>query len=320
MKFSITQALKSAFVILLLSGSTNSCNIREDMRDCFGYIVLDYSLYADWSLDDIEAGTEVELFLFNTDSICYDILRYSFEKLEKESFVIPIPISCADRYALVWHGHKSKQYNREKMILGNRMSDFILELKTENNFYSQIMDPLWASSPKEAMFCTENSTFTMPMVRIPNLLNISLSSISGTKKQLLDMNKYDVTVVAANNIYNIDYNVHPNSTKINYSIAEIATTENKGNYAKVGLKRLEVTADCKMYITNIETGERISIAGNDHIDLIKYLLEGVSANDDKQQFLDVNHVWDIHFAIDNNNTAISLTVNDWTVWFNNTDL
>ena len=320
MKFSITKALKSALVILLLSGSANSCNIREDMSDCFGYIVLDYSLYADWSLDDIEAGTEVELFLFNTDSICYDILRYSFEELEKESFVIPIPISCADRYALVWHGHKSKQYNREKMILGNRMSDFILELKTENNFYSQIMDPLWASNPKEAMFCTENSTFTMPMVRIPNLLNISLSSISGTKKQLLDMNKYDVTVVAANNIYNIDYNVHPNSTKINYSIAEIATTENKGNYAKVGLKRLEVTADCKMYITNIETGERISIAGNDHIDQIKYLLEGVSANDDKQQFLDVNHVWDIHFAIDNNNTAISLTVNDWTVWFNNTDL
>ena len=118
----------------------------------------------------------------------------------------------------------------------------------------------------------------------------------------------------------MDYNIHSDSEIKCYCAAAVVPSEDRGSVAQVSIARLESDRVARLAIKDIATGEFLTVKNENSIDIIKFITENIPSDTDKQKYLDTNHTWDIHLQVGENNIAISLTINEWTVWFNNTDL
>ena len=77
-------------------------------------------------------------------------------------------------------------------------------------------------------------------------------------------------------------------------------------------------------ITEKASGKAIDIGGKTTINLIDYLLMGKPEMMGEQEYLDRRYQWDINIRIgdkeENGYIALSITINNWTYWFQPTDM
>ena len=308
----------------LLAGSMVSCAIGDDMTNCNGFVTLDYSLYPASSLEDVDPNTVVELFLFENDKNqkCVSSLVYTFSQVKTMNYTIPIPLINRGNSIVVWQGHATEQFMTDSMAVGIEKKDFRLELVMPDDTYSKIIEPLWASAHEMIEFRETSTNHTVQMLRIPNLFNVSVGTSSkgkATDKQM-EMEKYEVSISSSNNIYAVDYNIHPDSKIKRYLGAAVIPSQERGSVTQVSVARLESDRVTRLAIKDRATGKFLTVKNENNIDVIKFITENIPSGSDKQKYLDTNHTWDLHLQVDENNIAISLRINEWTVWFNDADL
>ncbi len=324
------------------------------MSDCPGYILLDYTQYPDEVLEDIGPSEIVNIYIFDEDGICIDIITRSYGELEAQSFQLTLPMSYNGKQLVVWHGNDSEDYNISDMELGRSYDDFYLELETlADQTFDHVPAPLWASEYQTIEYCAAITRHRIYMTRIHTEVNVSLdlTSYSGATTRGIDMREYSVTISADDDIYNTDYETAIYEDRVSFNNDEQLETATEAiEWANLGTLRLEPDMRSRLRVYSSE-GEELY-----ELDLVAYMLmTKTDSSITDQKFLDLNKIWDITLIIaeteptpdpepdpdptpdpdpdpdptpdpepeldpDTGYVLIGLTINGWTTWFDSVDL
>lgn len=145
------------------------------MSNCPGTILLDYTLYSESILDEIDSNSVVNIYIFDSEDICSDIISYTYGELDKCDFEFEVPITYRNCNALVWHGGSSSEYDDSSMTIGTSLDDFYLKLNHNGESYSKVTELLWAAPLEEIDFCASKTRHRIYMTRLHTLLNLTLS-------------------------------------------------------------------------------------------------------------------------------------------------
>ena len=131
-------------------------------------------------------------------------------------------------------------------------------------------------------------------------------------------------MIAANSIYDYKNNFGDGNKNIIYH--PCADEEDNKLSLQTRLHTLRFVKDVAMpfSITEQTSGKAIDIGGETTINLIDYLLKSKPETMGDQEYLDRRYQWDINIRIgdkkENGYIALSITINNWTYWFQPTDM
>lgn len=312
-----------------------SCNIKEDMSNCPGSMILDYTAYDDVILDDIGADEQIDVFIFDPNGICIDTYTFTYGALQEVGFEFELPIQYSGYNAVVWQGLNSEHYTSNRMVLGESYENFYLRLVYDTIYssYSNVPDPLWASPLEPIEFCAKITRHRVYMTRIHTQVNVSLQqSMSDGALADLDVDDFNFTITACNNVYHTDYSISAESILLEYTEEEedaLATfsseeIEETDEAAHLGTLRITPDMECSLKIESKE-GRSLTIGGEETLNLVEYMLMTKDSDEISDQlFLDLNKVWDINLVIELKSgmgyAAVSLSINGWVVWFSSSEL
>ncbi len=320
--------LKYIYIYLLLVIGLVSCNIKEDMSDCPGTILLDYTSYSDEILDEIEPDEQVSVYIFDTNGICCDIYSYSYGELQAIDYEFRVPIQYNGLYAVVWHGNNSSDYDIT-MAKGKSYKDFYLRLNYDlaNSHFTHVPPSLWASPIEPIEYCASKSRHRIHMTRIHTEVNVNLRQrmVDGSIKEL-DMADFRTMIRAQNDVYHTDYTISRQSETLIFTNEDELQEYDFLDWAHVGTLRIMPEAKCLLQIAPLdELDSPIVISGATEVDLVDYMLQSRESSAEEsgvsdQRFLDLNKVWDIDFLLNPAYVAVSLTINGWTIWLDDVNL
>lgn len=141
----------------------------------------------------------------------------------------------------------------------------------------------------------------------------------------MDASKYDIQLITANNSYDYKNNVGESSKNIIYHPCSVEEKDSKtALQTRLHTLRFIKDADMTFSITEKASGKTIDIGGKTTINLIDYLLMSKPKMMGDQEYLDRRYEWDINIRIgdkeENGYIALSITINNWTYWFQPTDM
>ena len=183
------------------------------------------------------------------------------------------------------------------------------------------LDALWHSGPLQ-MFSPENISNTETVSLIRNTNDITIGITRGSNQ--VDLSKYNIQLIAANSIYDYKNNFGDGNKNIIYH--PCADEEDNKLSLQTRLHTLRFVKDVAMpfSITEQTSGKAIDIGGETTINLIDYLLKSKPETVGDQEYLDRRYQWDINIRIgdkeENGYIALSITINNWTYWFQPTDM
>lgn len=306
-----------------------SCNIKEDMSDCPGRIILDYSAYPDEILDDIAADEQIDLFIFDHSGICIDIRTFTYGALSEQGFEFELPINYRNYNAVVWQGLNSENYTSNRMVLGESYENFYLRLvyDTALDSYSCVPDPLWASPLEPIEYCAKITRHRVYMTRLHTEIDVSVQEkLSDGTLVDLEIDEFRPIIHACNNVYHTDYDVSEESIMLDYTAEDEPMTLSDDSHicSCVGTLRITTDMECKLEVESSD-GTNITIGGNEELDLVEYMLATkTDSSISDQVFLDLNKVWEINLIVSklSNDRYISLgiSINGWVRWFSSSDL
>ncbi len=342
MKISTLNIILAVVAILGLS----SCNIKEDMSDCPGYILLDYTQYPDEVLEEIDPNEMVNIYIFDEEGICIDIISRSYGQLEAVSFQLTLPMEYNGKSLVVWQGTESEDYEITDMELGHSYDDFYLELETlADSSFESAPSSLWASEYQTIEYCAAITRHRIYMTRINTEVNVSLDLRGYDDGVLtwLDMRNFDLTISAVDDTYHTDYTLSGECERVEYNnIEQLERATDAFEWAHLGTLRLETDMRSRLRVYS-SSGEELFV-----LDLVQYMLmTKTDSSMEDQRFLDLNKIWDITFILeesvptpdpepepepdptpdptpdpddDTGYVLLGLTINGWTTWFDSVDL
>ncbi len=293
---------------LLALLAATSCNIKEDISNCPGSMILDYSAYPEEVLDDIEDSESIDVFIFDNDDVCCDIRSFTYGELREVGFEFTLPIKYRNYNAVVWQGLNSDRYNSSTMVLGQSLEEFYMKLIYDRatDCYKGVPDPLWATPLEPIEYCAKITRHRVYMTRLHTEVYVNIQEKYDDGRYVdLDIDDYSVRIEAADNAYHIDRSIDESSIMLCYN--------NIGH--DVGALRLTPQMNCRLVVGGM----------NFNIDLIEYMLATkVSDEFTDQQFLDRNKVWDINIVVKEvvggGCIALGININGWVKWFSSEDL
>ena len=208
------------------------------------------------------------------------------------------------------------------MDTGDPINKLTLKYEPENNISNNHLDALWHSGPL-LMFSSENISNTENVSLVRNTNDITIGIIRGNNP--VDASKYDIQLITANNSYNYKNNVGESSKNIIYHPCSVEEKDSKtALQTRLHTLRFIKDADMTFSITEKASGKTIDIGGKTTINLIDYLLMSKPEMMGDQEYLDRRYEWDINIRIgdkeENGYIALSITINNWTYWFQPTDM
>lgn len=296
------------------------------MSNCPGTFLLDYTAYPDEILDEIDPESVVNIFVFDTEDICSDVLQYTYGELVECNYEFKVPIAYRERNAVVWHGNDSEDYDDSSMAVGTSLEDFYLRLiKNTEKGIGHAPSMLWASNLEKVEFCASKTRHRIHMTKVDTQVDVTLNMVYDNGDVVpVDMIDYKATITAKDNVYHIDCTICDSSETLVFDNSEEIAENTELDEAHVGTLRLMPESDSYLYLTNVKSGNRVSVGSDNRIDLVKYMLDSRGSDIDTeitdQRFLDLNKKWDIALTIDGSFVAVNMTINGWTVWFDDTDL
>lgn len=286
-----------------------SCNIKEDMANCPGRMILDYSDYPDDVLAAIGDEEQISVFIFDNDDICCDIRTFTYAELRNQGFEFQLPIWYRGYDAVVWQGLNSDAYRKSDMALGMSQADFTLKQISETSDQQLcvgVPDPLWATDIEPIDYCAKITRHRVYMRRLHTEVQLRLQErFSSGNIVDIDPSKYTAKIVSRNSTYRTDYTLCdkcPRMTNIN-------------DMEEVGTLRIMTDRSCILSVGGVDR----------EIDLVKYMLQTkMDATQSDQLFLDLNKVWDITLivkeSIGGGYAAVGININGWVTWFSESGL
>ncbi len=285
---------------------TVSCNIKEDMSDCPGRMILDYSAYSDLILDDIDASEQIRVFIFDPNGICCDVRDFTYGELQSMGMEFTLPIRYRGYNAVVWHGIESENYDSRSMAIGVSCEDFYLSLIAQNQSCQGALDPLWASQLEPIKYCAKITRHRVHMVRLHTEIRLTYQEkLADRSLKKIDARKFNATINAADDVYHTDYTISEEDSGMLF----------KSEGEDIGTLRLTPNMDCRLKVEGVDC----------NLDLIKYMLETkTDTSQSNQRFLDLNKVWEITLIVRekpaSGYTALGIRINGWVRWFSESDL
>lgn len=328
LKYSNVRAATNKIAFLLLAIFVLvSCNIKEDMSDCPGYILLDYTSYPQEILDDIDSEAIVNVYMFDNDDVCDRIYSFSYAELESCDFSFEVPIEYRGHKVVVWHGASDDDYDSSSMGIGESLDDFYLKLNyLSDNTFDGVPSELWASEAEEIDFCASITRHRIYMMRLHTEVSVTLSQQTSDGQIVsLDMRNYPVSIENASDVYYRDYTISSQSKTITYNNASELSSSQSVSTAHLGMLRVSAEQECSLYVTDA-SGQPLEIGGLDKLDLLSYMLSsGGVSGEEEQTFLDLNKVWEIELLLaaaepDTAQLVVALIINGWIVWFDSVEL
>ena len=308
----------AAFIV----AGINGCDVfHDDLDQCDLFLKFryDYNMAnKDWFAEQVE---EVKVFVFDTQGKYIQTLTDNGHSLKSPDYRMLIPYRLKGCTAVVWAGKTDKFYLLPAMTAGDPINKLTLKYEPENNISNNHLDALWHSGPL-LMFSSENISNTENVSLVRNTNDITIGITRGSNQ--VDLSKYNIQLIAANSIYDYKNNFGDGNKNIIYH--PCADEEDNKLSLQTRLHTLRFVKDVAMpfSITEQTSGKAIDIGGETTINLIDYLLKSKPETMGDQEYLDRRYQWDINIRIgdkeENGYIALSITINNWTYWFQPTDM
>lgn len=290
------------------------CDIlHDDLSKCnvYLYFKYDYNLKGEnWFATQVE---EVRVFAFNEDGFVQSFTENG-EALGAQGYRMAIPNTLRNCTMVVWAGRTAEHYTIPTLAVGDPIEKLTLAFLPQNNTSNKHIASLWHSGPVEMTFPDNGGTSqTISLVRNTNDITISLLSSIDTKLNPAD---YEITLTGANGSYDYRNGFLTENSQIAYIPAEYGDTEAK-------LYTLRVVKGSPLMLSIIDKASGRAILANDmpQIDIAEFLLKTKPDGMDEQEYLDKRYLWDVQLKYNAESfIAISLTINDWTHWFQKIEL
>lgn len=321
----IKRHIKKYKIILaafIVAGITGCDVLHDDLDQCDFFLKFryDYNMAnKDWFAEQVE---EVKVFVFDTQGKYIQTLTDNGHSLKSPDYCMLIPYRLKGCTAVVWAGKTDKFYQLPTMDTGDPINKLTLKYEPENNISNNHLDALWHSGPL-LMFSSENISNTENVSLVRNTNDITIGIIRGNNP--VDASKYDIQLITANNSYDYKNNVGESSKNIIYHPCSVEEKDSKtALQTRLHTLRFIKDADMTFSITEKASGKTIDIGGKTTINLIDYLLMSKPEMMGDQEYLDRRYEWDINIRIgdkeENGYIALSITINNWTYWFQPTDM
>ena len=305
----------------MAAGITGCDVLHDDLEQCDLFLKFryDYNMANEnWFADQVE---EVKVFVFDAEGSYIQTFTENGSLLKSPDYRMLIPYRLKGCTAVVWAGKTDSFYSLPIMIAGTPIDKLTLKYEPENDISNNHLDALWHSSSLQ-MFSLENSgnTETVSLVRNTNDITIGITQSSNP----VDVSKYDIQLIAANSSYDYKNNFGEKNKNITYYPCPEEEDSRVSFHTRIHTLRLVKDSDMTFSITEKSSGKAIDIGGKTTINLIDYLLMSKPEMMGEQEYLDRRYEWDINIRIgdkeENGYIALSITVNNWTYWFQPTDM
>lgn len=321
----IKRHIKKYKIILaafIVAGITGCDVLHDDLDQCDLFLKFryDYNMVnEDWFAEQVE---EVKVFVFDTQGKYIQTFTENGYSLKSPDYRMLIPYRLIGCTAVVWAGKTDKFYLLPAMTAGDPINKLTLKYEPENNISNNHLDALWHSGPLQ-MFSSENISNTENVSLVRNTNDITIGITRGNNP--VDASKYDIQLITANNFYDYKNNVGESSKNIIYHSCSVEEEDSKtALQTRLHTLRFIKDADMTFSITEKASGKTIDIGGKTTINLIDYLLMSKPEMMGVQEYLDRKYEWDINIRIgdkeENGYIALSITINNWTYWFQPTDM
>ena len=305
----------------MAAGITGCDVFHDDLDQCDLFLEFryDYNMVnEDWFADQVE---EVKVYVFDAEGKYLQTFTEKGNSLKNTDYRMPIPYRLKGCTAVVWAGKTNEFYRLSSMTTGDPIDKLALKYEPDNNMSNNHLDALWHSGPL-LMFSPENISNTETVSLIRNTNDITIGITRGSNQ--VDLSKYNIQLIAANSIYDYKNNFGDGNKNIIYH--PCADEEDNKLSLQTRLHTLRFVKDVAMpfSITEQTSGKAIEIGGKTTINLIDYLLKSKPEAMGDQEYLDRRYQWDINIRIgdkeENGYIALSITINNWTYWFQPTDM
>lgn len=291
-----------------------------DQCDLFLKFRYDYNMVnEDWFAGQVE---EVKVFVFDANGSYIQTFTGNGNPLKSPDYRMLIPYRLKGYTAVVWAGKTDNFYSLPIMEVGDPIDKLTLKYEPENNISDNHLDALWHSGPLQ-MFSPENMSDTETVSLLRNTNDITIGITRGNNPA--DASKYDIQLIAANSFYDYKNNFGENNKNIIYHPC-LEEEDSRTSSLQLRLHTLRFVKDVgtTFSITEKTSGKAIDIGGKTTINLIDYLLMSKPEGMGEQEYLDRRYQWDINVRIgekeENGYIALSITINNWTYWFQPTDI
>lgn len=294
-----------------------SCNVlHDDLSGCDLYLKFkyDYNLsYEDWFGKQVE---EIKVFIFDKEGKYVETITETTPAISAAGYKMTIPSHMKGYSVVVWAGKTDKDYTLSQMTLADPIDKLLLHYKLDGNISTRKMAPLWHSASHQMTFPDAGGTEqTISLVRNTNDFHITV---------LRDANEnitsyFEVKIDGANGSYDYENNLLKGIPEINYRRS--TETSETSTVANIYTMRLIENVPMRISARDMVSDEYILIEGEKEADLTKLLLKSKPEGMTGQEYLDRKYIWDISLQYNSGTyMAISITINDWTYWFHNTDI
>lgn len=307
--------------VFMMAGIAGCDVLHDDLSQCDLFLKFryDYNLAnEDWFTGQVE---EVKVFVFDAEGKYVQTFSENSDVLKSPDYRMLLPYRLKGCTAVVWAGKTERFYSLPEMAAGDPIDKLTLKYEPENGKSNGHLDALWHSGPLQ-MFAAGNISNTETVSLLRNTNDVAISITRGNTPA--DISEYDIKLVGANSTYD-----HKNGFgNANKEIIYYPCPEENGSKASLQVQlhtlRFVKGADMAFAITEKSSGKSIDIGGQAVINLVDYLLMSGPETMEGQEYLDRRYLWDINIRIgdkaDNAYTALCITINNWTYWFQPTDI
>lgn len=305
----------------MAAGITGCDVFHDDLDQCDLFLEFryDYNMEnEDWFADQVE---EVKVYVFDAERKYLQTFTEKGNPLKNTDYRMLIPYQLKGCTAVVWAGKTNEFYRLSSMTTGDPIDKLALKYEPDNNMSNNHLDALWHSGPL-LMFSPENISNTETVSLIRNTNDITISITRGSNP--VDLSKYDIQLIAANSIYDYKNNFGDGNKNIIYHPCADEVDNKLSLQTRLHTLRFVKDVAMPFSITEQTSGKAIDIGGETTINLIDYLLKSKPEAMGDQEYLDRRYQWDINIRIgdkeENGYIALSITINNWTYWFQPTDM
>lgn len=259
----------------------------------------------------------VKVFVFGRDGGYVQTLSESGDALKRADYRMEVPSGMKGCTMVVWAGRTERFYSLPQMKTGDPIGNLFLKYEPAGSESAAHLDPLWHAGPTAMTFSEENGTVqTVSLTRITNDVTLSVSRENAP----VEMSEFVVNITAADGVYDHACRSVEGAPEIRYGLC----ADQCGQDARFHLMRLEPGASAFLSVAKRSSTEAADTGDSFSIDLTDYLLKALPEGMTAGEYLDRRYDWDVSLNIADEPgggfTALSITINGWTYWFNPTEL
>lgn len=315
--------VKAALLMAGIAVSLPSCGIYDNQDDCGAFIDIRFVYDMNMSGGDGFPAqvSSINLWLFDHETgRCVGEYSDSGEALSKEGYRLRLSDIKPGRYDFIAWGGLGENASFSVPSYINGRSDLNCTMHTiefnRTTVSNTLLTPLFYGSLEDVEIegnLTEY-TFSMPLMKDTNNINISLQHLSDEK---LDASEFSIFMVDANGDLNYDNSLAQGARSITYYpwstiSGAIDFPDEDLNYVKAELSTCRLMADSNPVITIVDNDTHSTVYSIPIVEWAKKLRSMQNLSMEDQEYLDREHEYSIMLYLadeDNGWKTTSIVIN-----------